>query len=275
MAAYWGGSVGFLRSLLGRSLSALAFPRADGGCTTGGVTCGGRDTAGGGTTGAGLMAGRCGPLRDGAGCGVGGVWGGGLGRMVSGRWPGLKFGRCGSVRGGAFSGGLGIMRCCGGTMFLFSGFLSTCGGGTFSARGGRGSLILFLSPGLGRVGGTLSAGNGLRLGFWPPCAGGRSGLCGFFSGVMGGAFGLRGVSSRFGLALGGCSAGCAARTSLRGILGGGGRSNRGCAGSWSGTLNLAFQPLPHGGDFSGRSGVSPAVIDLGATDFFSQSWRWG
>ena len=73
MAAYWGGSVGFLRSLLGRSLSALAFPRADGGCTTGGVTCGGRDTAGGGTTGAGLMAGRCGPLRDGAGCGVGGV----------------------------------------------------------------------------------------------------------------------------------------------------------------------------------------------------------
>ena len=149
--------------------------------------------------------------------------GGCTGLMISGR--------CGVV-----SGGLGSMRCCGGTMVLFSGFRSTCGGGTIS---GRGSLILFLPPGLGESAGRWEPGIGPR--FAPGMdAGGRSDTSGLFSGVIGGVFGLRGVSLRFGVAFGGCSAGCAMRTSSRGILGAAGRSNRGLDGSCSGTLTLLF-----------------------------------
>ena len=128
------------------------------------------------------------------------------------------------------------MRCCGGTMFWLPGFRSTCGGGTFS---GGGSLILFLPPGLGESVGRWEPGTVSR--FVPGTDdGGRSDTCGLLSGVMGGEFGLRGVSLRLVVAFGGCSAGCATRTSSRGILGIAERSNRGLEGSCSGTLTLLF-----------------------------------
>lgn len=119
------------------------------------------------------------------------------------------------------------MRCCGGTMFWLLDFRSTFGGGTFL---GGGSLILFLPPGLGASAGRWEPGMGSR--FAPGTdAGGRSDTCGLFSGVMGGAFGLRGVSLRLVVAFGGCSTGCATRTSSRGIFGIAERSKRGLDGS--------------------------------------------
>lgn len=122
-------------------------------------------------------------------------------------------------------------------MFWLPGFRSTCGGGTFSR--GRGSFILFLPPGLGESAGRGEPGMGSR--FAPGIgAGGRSAACGLFSGVIGGVFGLRGASLRFVVAFGGCSVGCATRTSSRGICGAAGRSNRGLDGSCSGTRSLLF-----------------------------------
>ena len=129
---------------------------------------------GGGKEVDGLMSGRCGVWRCGAGR-VGGV--------LVGVVPG-------SI--GVMSVGFSSVRFCGGNMFWFSGFRSPRGVGRLSMRG---SFLLFRPPGLGVVSGRFDPGTASRLAPGT-VAGGRSDTCGRLSGVIGGEFGLRGVSLR-------------------------------------------------------------------------------